>query len=51
MTQIKILAEEIDDLSSTLKDIRSENTEEIHFLRSQVVSNNKPKQPRISGLL
>lgn len=36
--QIKLLEEEIDDLSATLRDIRIEDEEEITFMRSKVVS-------------
>jgi hypothetical protein len=32
------MSEEIDDLNSSLRDIRLENEEEIEFLRSKVVS-------------
>lgn len=37
------MSEEIDDLNSSLRDIRLENEEEIEFLRSKVVS--KAKAP------
>ena len=32
------MSEEVDDLNSSLRDIRLENEEEIEFLRSKVVS-------------
>lgn len=37
-SQIKLMNEEIDELSSSLREIRLENEEEIEFLRSRVVS-------------
>lgn len=37
--KIKLMTEEIDDLNSSLRDIRLENEEEIEFLRTKVVSN------------
>lgn len=33
------MSEEIDDLSSTLREFKDENEEEVTFLRSKVVSN------------
>lgn len=38
LPQIKLMNEEIDELNSSLRDIRLENEEEIEFLRSKVVS-------------
>lgn len=36
--QIKLMSEEVEELNSSLRDIRLENEEEIEFLRSKVVS-------------
>lgn len=36
--QIKLMNEEIDELNSSLRELRLENEEEIEFLRSKVVS-------------
>lgn len=36
--KIKLMNEEIDELNSSLREIRLENEEEIEFLRSKVVS-------------
>lgn len=47
--QIKLMNEEIDELNSSLRDIRLENEEEIEFLRSKVVSKTSINTRLFSG--